>query len=909
MPRPLDPPPPPCLPSELLLLHKMDEFADAMMENFPEILARDLAEQENVSMARSRTSGRPSVELAYETQPPNLPQRNPSRLSHRFHQVDSETFLCSLKQNSVESAWRSERETILKNVACHHSTQTSFRLIRRDHMPEPTNHLHMKQDTEQDARRLFLNGTDEGWGSDSSADANTGHSPSVRTRKQSITTAATSVDFQLGVGEKGMEEYSTEPCSVGGPSTGQHGEGYPVGSCHSDAYSTGPFHQESNVSCPDKMAAWQAWNEGGSWVDFGEQDTDHIGEDRGGFNSRRHGQQIDLLQHPRHDDSPRHQGGDSSHVQSDELLHAWDGSGPPHYPWGDHELPTDTRDGGASSHTQAGSTEQAMFMADHEHQSARNQTFGPEPTLVPSVPERRSSLSHQVTTVDTTQLGKNAPHNLPQDLASRLLLPASPTSPRDIHLHHHSGKAWEDTGAAVGPVVPTGRHQAHHNLQLDLSTISPDQLSLPPLSAGETTPYTRSHRDRSFSLRSQNQQPNLLSKPRKSHSITKAPKLNIHNWLESNTRARQQAPPVTMAPIAMSPTSSVRVSGHVLETLRINVQNFPDTMLRTSSVTIDHIRDYSHKVKRSDGTRQLVPARESDEITAVAPQSPTSPSSPSLGRKTSFSNLKSSLRGKFSRFTSSSSPSINELSEPDWPPIDSSTVGTGRCDSPPLQPVAARDAACIQALRCILPRGSPYLLDGLYAHIIAYNYINSICGSLPELEQNVEGPRLRTRPSRNAILPAGVTSLADLRVQEDVSDAMVKEFQDDINSITSKNNNVVPSKAAFLLGLGSNNMSKPTKPAAGPVGGCDKKVRKTCPTGGFKGHYLESDSAMRSLREDIAHNIQRLIDTAESSSSAQGMDTEEVQDSNVVRQGGKQPEPIVMRALSEVVRCYEELSC
>ncbi|KAJ4422389.1 hypothetical protein N0V82_002944 [Gnomoniopsis sp. IMI 355080] len=524
------------------------------------------------------------------------------------------------------------------------------------------------------------------------------------------------------------------------------------------------------------------------------------------------------------------------------------------------------------------------------------------------VPERRSSLSHQVTKINMSEIvdsSKRPIHNVSEEIPSQLLLPSPPPSPRQFPSYYSSQRDWNKTEAALAPVVPTGRHQPRQDLQLDVSSIPPDELSLPPLSTTETNPH-----DRTFSLGSQ-QQPSLHSKPRKSHSFTRLPRRNVHHWLESNSRARRHSPPPPLpvtSPIAMSPTSSVRVSGHILEALRINVQNFPDTMLRTSSVTIGQIRDYSHKLKRSNATRQLVPNRESDEHVIVASDTPTPPTSPSLGRKGSLGNLKimSSLRGKFSRFnTSASASSINEQAETHWSPIDDATSANAQCDSPSFRPSAARDAACINALRCVLPHGTPYLLDALYAHIIAYNYIDSVCGSLPHPQQNGSAPQLRTRPSQNFNLPSGVTSLADLRVQENVSETIVREFQDDVASVTSRS--VVPSKAASLLGLGSTNMSNPIKPISGYSGGRDNKLSRTSPPGASKGHYLESDAAMRSLREDIAHNIYRLVETVKTSPTAEDVDTEEAQDGNIVP-NGKRLDEMLMRALSELVRCYEELS-
>lgn len=842
-----------CLSPERPTEVRMDEFAKAMMQNLPEMLARDLAEQEDVFLSRSMTSGGPSANLAFENQPPSLPQRNPSRVLHRLYQVAPETFLCSLRQDNVESAWRSEREAILKSTAYAASHCPSPRAPRRDHM-SASKRSHLKQEMEQESRRLFFHGQDEGWGSDSSADIEAGlSSPSVRTRKQSITTAATSVDLQQCFGEKAAEGYPTPlaPYSSAASHVGpQSMRDHHTMGFSAEGYSTRGGSKEVLVDSPENHAAWPVRNAGGSWVDLGGHENLHAG-----------------LEMPRY----------GRGIESAKVCLEQD---------------------------QTPYTKPTTFSMEDDRPGSRHQ----QPPL--SVPERRSSLSHQVTTVilgETTDLPTNPSHNLSEEKVSQLPLPSPPPSPRQFPFHHPPQTDWDESEAALGPVVPTSRHQPRQDLQLDLSSLPPppDELSLPPLSTTETNPH-----DRTFSLRSQHQQPSLLSRPRKSHSISRMPRRNVHHWLESNTRAREQPPPLPIgSPVAMSPTSSVRVSGHILEALRINVQNFPDTMLRTSSVTIDQIRDYSHKVKRSNATRQLVPKCESDEHLMVASDSPTPPTSPSVGRKSSFGNFKlmSSLRGKFSRLNNSASASsLNEQVDAHWSPTDDATLATAHCESPPLCASAARDAACVNALRCILPHGTPYLLDALYAHIIAYNYIDSLCGSFPQPQQHGQSPRLRTRPSQNAMLPSGVTSLADLMVQENVSETIVQDYQDDVASVASRT--VVPSKAAALLGLSNTNMAAPVKPNPGLVGGRDNKFGKASPPGAIRGHYLESDSAMRSLREDIAHNIYRLVETVKNCSPAEGVDTEEAQDDNIVPNGNKLDD-MLMRALSELVRCYEELSC
>lgn len=706
----------------LVVKSSMDNFADAFTQNLPEMLARDLAEQEAYFLARSITAGPPPLDLAYEPQPPNVPKRNPSRVSsRRLHHAAPETVLCSLKQNSVDSAWRSEREAVLKHAVSHCSpTQAQG----WNHMPGPKEFL-MKQGNDRDDKRLFLNGLDEDWGSESSADIEAGiASPSVRTRQQSITTAATSVDTHF------------------------ISEGRRAGGCASVA------------GTPGKQAARFAGGDGESWVDF----------------------EIEALN--AEENSSR---GIESPVACQEL---------------DHRYQT-----------------RPIVLGMEDNKSERNQQY-----LI-SVPQRRSSRGRRVPTVilgETAHSRRACPQNFTEELASQLQLSPPPDPSHHFPSDHLLQNSWDEKEAAFGPVVPTGRRQLRHNLQIDLPQVSTDQLSLPPLSAAETTHY-----DAPPSPRVKQQQPYLLTKPLHSQSVARMPlftNVNVHSWLQSSGGGHLRSHPIVSptSPVSMSSPTNIRVSTEVLENLRIIVGNFPETMLRTSTLTVETVRSYSRKLKRGDFSheRGLV-----DPVSTIA-ESPTFPQQPSLGRKTSLGNLSlmSSLRGKFtSRFgQSATSPTLQENVEDSWPPIDH--VVTPQTSSPPSRRSDPQVEACVNALRIIFPQGTDYILDALYAHVIVYNYINSLCGGLPHLHQNGAGLHLRTQQSKNFVLPPGVTSLADLDCQPDVSETVVRDFHDDAASIASKN--VVPTKAASLLGLGSTNMGKPVKPTPGTPGGRQAMLRK-----------------------------------------------------------------------------------
>lgn len=805
-------------PTYILVKLRMDNFGD---HNLPEMLARNLVDSEDVFLARSITAGSPAVNLASEDYPRQVSQRNPSRVATTWlHHANSETGLCSLQQDGVRTTKKHEREGMDKDSAFRHGP---VQFHRRPHIPGPRN-MYMKMETDKEGGRLFLNGLEEEWGSDSSVDFEGGlSSPYTRTRQQSVTTAATSVDVH----------------SVAG--------GRVAGGCGS--LSGSPESQSSPI----------LRNDSGSWIDIEPRTLDsEDGFDRG-IVPARNWEEVGLAQsyHP-------------------------------------HHLAEFSEVDNRSEHD--------------EQQSLIN------------VPRRRSSLSHQVTTVilgETAHTPKPLPHNPTQELSSQQLH-ISPQSSSHQFPFQHPQSDQDETEAALSPVIPISRRQPYptQKFHLHLNTPPPEQPSPSSISSTKKQYHDIPHHSsqQQLSQLSQLSQPELISKPRKSRSATRMPLLTqVHSWLESSGGAESSCPP-TITPASpiggIAPVTHIRVSTEVLENLRIMVGNFPDTMLRTSCLTVQTVRSYSRKLRLGDIAHERISPRGSDELgTNKLPSSALPPQG--LDRKTSFGNLKlmTSFRGKLSsRFTPSpTSPSVREKGEEPWPPVDN-RIPSVRCNSSPSRPSDSQAEPCITALRSIFPTGSDYLLDALYAHFLVYNYVNALCGGLPHLHQDGAGPHLRTQPSMNFVLPAGVTSLADLRLHEDSSETVVRDFHDDITNATSQA--VVPSKAAAMLGLGSTNMGKPVKPHPGTLGGRKAKLRNTTPPAAAFTNSLESDAAMRYLREEIARNIYRLVETVKSPTLfGRGKDSsEEEEDGSIIGPNGRELDPTLMRAISEVVRCYEELN-
>ncbi|ROW10235.1 hypothetical protein VMCG_01967 [Cytospora schulzeri] len=784
----------------------MNDLANPNRRNLPEVLAGDLTKSERVFRTRSLTSGAPALSLASESQPPDVPQRNPGRAAtNTLHHTTSETALCPHQDRTrgiTDTARVHQRGGVDKDAGSRYSSMQDETLRQSKMMGEE--YIDMNQEIDQGKSRLFLNGLDEDWGSDSSADAGAGRSsPSMRIRKQSVTTTATSVEARSVVGA-GVERVV---CA-------------------------------SPTRSPDDQRAGMSHKGGESWVDLGP---------------------------------------DMSNSEEDMSALGVSTKAPKCTDWANTQPAIPPNE-------------------DDEHDQL---------TFV-NIPRRRSSLSHQVTTVILGETAHTArlsstPPTLSQELASQLLLP-SPQSPScQFSSPYQPPKDWADFEAAGSPVVPTSPRQSNRKPEHALKATFQDQVRpvSPPTkgTARDALDTTQSHS--------------------KMHILTQ-----VQSWLDSSGTPR---PGFTVLANPSSPTgrtslTSIRVPAEVLENLRISVGNFPDTMLRTSSLTVQTIRSYSRKLRRGGMNNERSFPRASDEVAFDALDSPPSAFAPALERQPSFGSLKLkklSLRGRLnltSRLTSSpTSPSLKE--EDDfWREFDDRYPANTRSDTPPSRKSHSDVSACVAALRSIFPSGTDYLLDALYAHIIAYNYINSLCGGLPHHHQDDGGHQinhnqnynqqrhllLRARPSTKFAVPPGVTSRVDLELQ-DPDDPAVREYEDDHRVASGSGSGggatsasaVVPKKAASLLGLGATNMGgKPVRPRPGNLGGRKARYRKTTPPAASFAGSLESETAMRDLCDAIVVNINQLVAT----------------DGALLRGGAKELEPTLLRALCEVVRCYEELS-
>ena len=444
------------------------------------------------------------------------------------------------------------------------------------------------------------------------------------------------------------------------------------------------------------------------------------------------------------------------------------------------------------------------------------------------VPKRRSSLSHRVTYLAPGDPSFSRPNSglisfapLP-DLSFDSNAFQQYSHRRNISsISRHPDDCFEDE-AAVGPVVST------HRLPVEREVNPPS----PPRSVAEEDHVADLPQTRESEL---HEKPAL---PKKDMPGL----INVQAWLESSGELAVASPlRVKQTP----PSPGIRVPPEIMETLRVSITNFPETMLLTSSLTIETIRSYSKKLKRSS-------SRGSIEAPFSIPSVPTPPSPTATTKRWKFSKLLSS------RFGNGSSKSNSPARDDD----SSNGLDFGSTASATSTPNWA-------PIRNIFPHGSDYLCDALYAHLLAYNYLASICP--------IDCSGAREKHIR--VTKAGLDNDGYPVVDEDPRR--------------------VPKKAASLLGLSRAAACSTTDVFQIPRKPVGKQHKRLLSLGGDKkGTTVGPESTLADLRDGLAKCIANLVSTLKLTGGGE-------QDAPIMTDGLKDLDPLLLRSLCEVVRCYE----
>ncbi|KAL1882043.1 hypothetical protein VTK73DRAFT_2757 [Phialemonium thermophilum] len=296
----------------------------------------------------------------------------------------------------------------------------------------------------------------------------------------------------------------------------------------------------------------------------------------------------------------------------------------------------------------------------------------------------------------------------------------------------------------------------------------------------------------------------------------------------------------------------------VVETLRVSVVCFPETMLLSSSLSIETIRNYSKKV-RHDTHR-----KSTDEQALLSLSSSQAVDS---RRRWKLSALRAPRKAHAPQGNAWSRPALAQPSAG----ITANTeeeLGDGDMANAP--------APKWQSLKNIFPAGSDYLCDALYAHLVAYNYIGSLCGRDPTVR-----PLGRDTNREGADYDEGVRR--------------------------EQSGSAIPKKAASLLGLSGPGQDPSSGPAVRNFGRRPVNLfTGERSTGAATSATAREDPSVRELHAGLGKCIASLVSTLKLTGDS-NESFHEAHDIMAVKPDlAGDLEPLLLRALCEVVRCSEE---
>ncbi len=238
------------------------------------------------------------------------------------------------------------------------------------------------------------------------------------------------------------------------------------------------------------------------------------------------------------------------------------------------------------------------------------------------------------------------------------------------------------------------------------------------------------------------------------------------------------------------PPPGIRLPPDVIESLQVSVSCFPETMLLTSSLSIETICAYSKKVTHRAGLNRPQWSPDNDSIYSSASHTAMPPKRWSMG-----SWLGHARRGSRQH----THPPLNFSYPPHgttsaFPPLPSFRPPVA---SPPWAPI-----------KHIFPLAPDRLCDALYAHLLALNYITSLCPTTSPaptpvlLPTQPSPPSLSPPPSLTGSGCGSTTSSGGSATPRPTRPSADGASGASIASHSTNNGLAIPHKAASLLGMG-----------------------------------------------------------------------------------------------------------
>ncbi|KAK4245613.1 hypothetical protein C7999DRAFT_16207 [Corynascus novoguineensis] len=191
--------------------------------------------------------------------------------------------------------------------------------------------------------------------------------------------------------------------------------------------------------------------------------------------------------------------------------------------------------------------------------------------------------------------------------------------------------------------------------------------------------------------------------------------VNLRRWADTSTeslvssqKAKPYAPSAPFSP-------GIPLPPEILESLRVSITCFPETMLLTSSLSIETIRAYSKKFKHQVGMNRTFRGVDTASVRPSTSQSSKSP------KRWNMSWLGHSQRSnkqphlQHQQQSQQHSYSLTRGSQ--FPPFAMSSLSLAATAAP---------APAWAPIKNIFPSASNHLCDALYAHLLAYNYVASL---------------------------------------------------------------------------------------------------------------------------------------------------------------------------------------
>lgn len=310
--------------------------------------------------------------------------------------------------------------------------------------------------------------------------------------------------------------------------------------------------------------------------------------------------------------------------------------------------------------------------------------------------------------------------------------------------------------------------------------------------------------------------------------------------------------------------ASVHIPPHIFEQLNSSVTNFTEMPLSTRTLTMDMIRSFSKKLKMKFKESSLASALDEPDV--------TSPSPPQKWK-------------------------LSILRKRDNPPPTPSAHTPSSMAGP--SPEAA-------AMLKIFPRASKHTCDSLYAYLVAYNYITSLCGEDAFLTA-VDSPSVAS-----AIAAVSkITRKTPRRVRHSTAN-------DDTSSAG------IPEKALTLLGMDATSTnSGPSVPRLSKMRSFFKKAKETgemvvkedepakSATSSSAANVkagparVVTEAELKKLQAGLLQCVRNLVAKARAGSNAAAAGTLRADDFEVDLEGWKTLDPYLLRSLCDIVRAEE----